>query len=62
MARPVAANLAGQFAVWAASAEARFLHGRFVWCNWDVDELKTGEIRKRIDEDNSYLKVGVLGL
>ena len=24
-------NLPGQYAVWAASEEARFLHGRFVW-------------------------------
>ncbi|CAJ2513879.1 Uu.00g019980.m01.CDS01 [Anthostomella pinea] len=56
------ADLPGHFAVWAASPEARFLHGRFVWANWDVDELKSGEIRKRIDEDPNYLKIGVRGL
>lgn len=27
--------------VWLASPEARFLTGKFVWANWDVDELKT---------------------
>ena len=32
-------NLAGNFAVWLASPEAAFLHGRFVWAEWDVDEL-----------------------
>ncbi|KAF5641737.1 peroxisomal short-chain alcohol dehydrogenase [Fusarium tjaetaba] len=35
-------NLPGHFSVWAATPEASFLHGRFVWANWDVDELKTG--------------------
>ncbi|OTB06423.1 hypothetical protein M426DRAFT_318834 [Hypoxylon sp. CI-4A] len=55
-------ELPGSFAVWAASPEAKFLHGRFVWAHWDVDELKTGEIRKKIDEDPAFLKVGVKGL
>ena len=26
--------------MWLASPEAKFLKGKFVWCNWDVDELK----------------------
>ncbi|KAE8376384.1 hypothetical protein BDV26DRAFT_282671 [Aspergillus bertholletiae] len=55
-------NLPGQFAVWAASPEARFLHGRFVWAKWDVTELREGPLRKRIDEDSSFLKVGVVGI
>lgn len=33
-------SLAADFAVWAASTEAKCLHGRFVWASWDVDELK----------------------
>ncbi|TVY56351.1 Short chain dehydrogenase andI [Lachnellula suecica] len=33
-------ELSGDFVVWAASPEAAFLHGRLVWCNWDVDEMK----------------------
>ncbi|KAH7259138.1 uncharacterized protein BKA55DRAFT_591924 [Fusarium redolens] len=32
--------LAAQFYVWLASPEAEFLKGKFVWANWDVDELK----------------------
>lgn len=28
------------FNVWLASAEAKFLKGRFLYANWDVDELK----------------------
>ncbi|KAJ5387148.1 hypothetical protein N7509_009689 [Penicillium cosmopolitanum] len=40
-------ELAGDFAVWLASKEASFLNGRYVWANWDVDELKekAGEIQ-----------------
>lgn len=33
------AELPGQFFVWLASSEARFLKGKFVWANWDVEEL-----------------------
>ncbi|KAI1386567.1 NAD(P)-binding protein [Hypoxylon trugodes] len=55
-------NLPGHFAVWAASPEASFLHGRFVWAAWDVDEMKSGDLRKRIDEEKAFLKVGVNGL
>lgn len=55
-------DLPGHYAVWAASDEAAFLHGRFTWTAWDVDDLRTGELRKRIDSDPNYLKVGVVGL
>ncbi|GAP84806.1 putative short-chain dehydrogenase [Rosellinia necatrix] len=55
-------DLPGHFAVWAASPEAKFLHGRFVWAAWDVDQLKNGELRKRIDEEPAFLKIGVNGL
>ncbi|KAL7915342.1 NAD(P)-binding protein [Trichoderma velutinum] len=33
-------ELAGNFTVWLASPEAKFLKSKFVWVNWDVDELK----------------------
>ncbi|RFU30427.1 hypothetical protein B7463_g5894, partial [Scytalidium lignicola] len=55
-------ELCGSFAVWAATKEAEFLHGRFVWASWDVGELAMGEIRKRIDEDPYYLRASVVGL
>ena len=32
-------GLSTGFVMWAASPEAAFLRGRFVWANWDVDEL-----------------------
>ncbi|KAF3765748.1 NAD(P)-binding protein [Cryphonectria parasitica EP155] len=33
-------DLPGHFCLWVASPEASFLRGKFVWVNWDVDELK----------------------
>ncbi|KAH7465368.1 hypothetical protein FOMA001_g17094 [Fusarium oxysporum f. sp. matthiolae] len=54
-------KLPGDFAVWAASEEAEFLHGRFVWAKWDVNELKTGPLRKKIESGPSLFRVGVSG-
>lgn len=62
MISPVVA-LPADFSVWAASPEASWLHGRFVWANWDVDELKANpEVLKKLESDNGYLKLGVGGL
>ncbi|KAH8879765.1 putative short-chain dehydrogenase, partial [Thozetella sp. PMI_491] len=55
-------DLPGCFAVWAASTEARFLHGRFVWASWNIDEYSEGALRKRIDENVDFLRIGVVGL
>ncbi|KAJ6784516.1 hypothetical protein PWT90_09052 [Aphanocladium album] len=52
-------DLPGHYVVWAASDEAKFLHGRFTWAAWDVDEIANGEVRERIAADANYLKVGV---
>jgi hypothetical protein len=52
----------GSFAVWATSKEAAFLQGQTVWCSWDVEELATGEIRKKIDENFYFLRGTVAGL
>jgi hypothetical protein len=49
-------------AVWAASDEAAFLHGRFIWSTWDVEELASGRLRKRLESDENFLRVGVHGL
>lgn len=54
--------LPGSFAVWSATEQAEFLHGRFVWSGWDVNELSTGELRKRIDQDPYFLRLSVGGL
>jgi hypothetical protein len=55
-------ELCGAFAVWATTKEAEFLHGRFVWAAWDVEELSTGDVRRRIDEDPYFLRASIVGL
>ncbi|OBS24797.1 hypothetical protein FPOA_05334 [Fusarium poae] len=54
-------KLPGDFAVWAASEEAEFLHGRFVWAKWDVNELKGAPLRTKIEQNPSLFRVGVSG-
>lgn len=55
-------ELAASFALWAATKEAAFLHGRFVWASWDVEELAAGEIRNRIDNDPYFLRSSIYPL
>ena len=52
-------ELPGQFAVWLASKEAAFLKGRFVWGNWDVEEL----VKRKADFENDaeLLKIVLKG-
>ena len=54
--------MAAAFAVWAATSEAAFLHGRFVWTSWDVDELATGKVREQLDADPYFLRTTVAPL
>ncbi|KAK0647094.1 hypothetical protein B0T16DRAFT_458956 [Cercophora newfieldiana] len=54
-------NLPGHFAVWLASPEAKFAHGRMLTAHWDVDELK-GEAKGKMEGQWNYLKLGVVGL
>ncbi|KAM0491825.1 hypothetical protein ACHAP8_010329 [Fusarium lateritium] len=56
------ASLPGAFAVWCASPKASFLHGRFVWSAWDVDELSNGAIKDKLEKDSNFLRIGVHGL
>lgn len=51
-------SLPAGFHVWLASTEARFLKGKFLWVNWDVDELKA---RAKELEANSQLSIGLVG-
>lgn len=53
-------QLPADFAVWLASPEARFLKGRFVYANWDVEELKQ-VCEERWKSEPDFLKVNVLG-
>ena len=51
-------SLPASFNVWLASPEARFLKGKFLWTNWDVDELKA---RAKEIEASTELSVGLVG-
>ncbi|OKO89582.1 hypothetical protein PENSUB_13648 [Penicillium subrubescens] len=51
-------DIHGHFFVWAASEEAKFLHGRFVYATWDVTELPSAAVRALLDEDSDFLKIG----
>jgi hypothetical protein len=48
----------GHFCAWLASPEADFLHGRFVWAHWEVDELIA--IKERFEEEPMFLKMGLV--
>lgn len=51
-------ELPGDFVVWVASPEAKFLKGKFVWCNWDVEEMK---VRAKEIESSTLLTIGLDG-
>lgn len=44
--------------LWLASSEARFLKGKFIWCNWDIDELKDRAYELKEAQD---LSIGLVG-
>ncbi|KAK4198037.1 hypothetical protein QBC40DRAFT_308591 [Triangularia verruculosa] len=56
------AALPGNFAVWAATPEAKFLHGRFLAAWWDVNELKDDELQGKLESDWHLLRIGANGL
>lgn len=51
-------SLPATFSVWLASPEARFLKNKFLWSNWDVDELKA---RAEEIESSTQLNIGLGG-
>jgi hypothetical protein len=51
-------SLPASFILWLASPEARFLKGKFLWANWDVEELKA---RSKELESTTQLNVQVVG-
>ncbi|KAF8856273.1 hypothetical protein BDZ45DRAFT_594436, partial [Acephala macrosclerotiorum] len=53
-------GLLGDFCVWLASPEADFLNGRFVWANWDVEELK--ERKEEILGNPGLLTLTLVGI
>ncbi|PMD53583.1 putative oxidoreductase [Hyaloscypha bicolor E] len=51
-------SLPASFNVWLASTEARFLKGKFLWANSNVDELKA---RAKEVEASTQLSIGLVG-
>jgi NAD(P)-dependent dehydrogenase (short-subunit alcohol dehydrogenase family) len=51
-------HLPGRFVVWLASKEGEFLKGRFVWANWDVEELMRR--RDEFERDPDLLRIGLM--
>ena len=38
------------------------MHGRFAWANWDISEVRDGEVGKAIRKNPNFLRVGIEGL
>jgi hypothetical protein len=55
------AEMCADFAVWACSKEAAFLHGRYAMAAWDVTELANWELRKKIEMDPDFLRGSIVG-
>ncbi|KAK3309002.1 uncharacterized protein B0T15DRAFT_573061 [Chaetomium strumarium] len=51
-------SLPASFMLWLASPEARFLKGKFLWANWDVEELKA---RRNELESTTVLNIDLGG-
>lgn len=52
-------ELPAHFLTWIASNEAAFLRNKFVWANWDVEELKA---RAEEIQGSSLLRVSLNGV
>ncbi|KAG6098469.1 hypothetical protein E4U30_007927 [Claviceps sp. LM220 group G6] len=52
------ANLPAHFSLWLAGPESDFLNGRYVWANWDVDELVA--LKERLACDDRFLTIGLV--
>lgn len=52
-------ELPGEFLVWLSSPEALFLKDRFVWVNWDAQELIS---RAKEIQDSMLLKIHLDGV
>lgn len=37
---PIIAELPGSYVIWLCTPDADFLKGRFMYANWDIEELK----------------------
>ncbi|KAK8066193.1 hypothetical protein PG997_012940 [Apiospora hydei] len=53
-------ELPAHFARWLAGPQSDFLHGRFLWAHWDVDELVAA--KERLRENPEALTIGLIQL
>jgi NAD(P)-dependent dehydrogenase (short-subunit alcohol dehydrogenase family) len=51
-------DLPANFIVWVASPEAEFTKGKYLWVNWDVDEIKAA---KEEFKDPFFFGLGLVG-
>lgn len=51
-------KLPAHFARWLAGPQSSFLNGRFVWANWDVDELVA--LEERMKKEPAFLTIGLI--
>lgn len=51
-------QLPANFLVWLSQPKAKFLHGKLVWANWDVEEL---EARAEEIKSSQILTIGCEG-
>lgn len=52
-------ELPANFMVWLASGEGNFLKsGRFLWANWDVEELKSRKAEIEANESLFRITIG----
>ncbi|KAI0124151.1 hypothetical protein BJ170DRAFT_73747 [Xylariales sp. AK1849] len=52
-------ELSGDFVNWCVSKEASFLDGKFVWANWDAEELM--EMKGKIEQDVHIYTMNLIG-
>ena len=55
-----AVELPAHFIVWVTTQPAEFLRGRFLWANWDVEELMG--MRERFEKEPGFLRIGLNGV
>lgn len=51
-------ELPAHFARWLAGPESGFLTGRYLWANWDVDELL--DLREKVEREKGFLTLGLV--
>jgi len=55
------AELPAGFAVWLSSREADFLRGRFLWANWDVEQLIKMKENGDFEEQPELMQFNLVG-